>query len=71
MPSIGARNNLSINYNKITSGDNEQGKKMGEGGVVGFLEDGLETVRPAFIQEWNKHKHVRGDRGLQPIFIPF
>jgi hypothetical protein len=42
-----------------------------EGEVVGGLRGGLARVRPAAIGEWNLHKHVRGDRELKPIFIPF
>ena len=44
---------------------------LGTGEVLGILHRGLTSVRPAVIGEWNLHKHVRGDRSLRPIFIPF
>ena len=51
--------------------DGDKDKKMGEGAVVEVLHEGLATVRPVDIPEWNMHKHVRGDRELKPIFVPF
>ena len=47
------------------------GKSALEGDVVSGLQVGLARVRPPTIGEWNLHKHVRGDRELRPIFIPF
>ena len=56
---------------KSNGSDSDGDKKIGEGAVVEVLHEGLATVRPADIPEWNMHKHVRGDRELKPIFVPF
>jgi len=38
---------------------------------VGSLNAGLLKVKTGNIREWNIHKHVKGDRELKPILIPF
>ena len=53
------------------SADGENDKKIVDEEVVDVLQEGLALVRPLDIPEWNMHKHVRGDRELKPIFIPF
>ena len=68
---VASRASPGSQKSNATLGDSEKEKKMGEGGVVGVLQDGLSTVRPADIPEWNMHKHVRDDRELKPIFVPF
>ena len=41
------------------------------GETVGNLNSGLLKVKAGNIREWNLHKHVKGDRELKPIMIPF
>lgn len=53
------------------SAPGEEGRPALVGEVVAGLQGGLARVRPPAIGEWNLHKHVRGDRELRPIVIPF
>ena len=52
------------------SGLNKDGS-LTKGETVGSLHKGLAKVKVASINEWNLHKHIRGDRELKPISIPF
>ena len=52
------------------SGLNKDGA-LTEGAIVGDLEKGLSKVKLTNIVEWNLHKHIRGDRELKPITVPF
>lgn len=49
--------------------EKDPGKILGE--TVGSLNQGLLKVKAGNIKEWNLHKHVKGDRELKPIFVPF
>ena len=60
-----------FNLGYIFNSHPPKGKSALEGDVVSGLQVGLARVRPPTIGEWNLHKHVRGDRELRPIFIPF
>ena len=55
--------------NDIITEERDAGRAMTE--TVGSLNSGLLKVKPGNIKEWNLHKHVKGDRELKPIFIPF
>ena len=50
--------------------DNED-DGLGLGESVSSLNAGLLKVKAGNIGEWNLHKHVKGDRELKPIMIPF
>ena len=49
--------------------EKDSGNVLGE--TVGSLNSGLLKVKTGNIREWNLHKHVKGDRELKPIMIPF
>ena len=56
----------------ITQGSNlNKDGTLAKGETVDSLNKGMAKVRPANIGEWNLHKHIRGDRELKPISIPF
>ena len=68
----GSRASHTSRKSNISLGqDGQDIAKLGKGEVLGGLQKGLSKVKPATIGEWNLHKHVRGDRELKPIFIPF
>ena len=49
----------------------DEDNKIGDDKVIDELQDGMASVRPAAIANWNVDKDVRRDRELKPIFIPF
>ena len=51
--------------------EEEEESKIVKDDVVLVLQDGLSKVSIVDTPEWNTHKHVRGDRELKPIFVPF
>ena len=61
---------FSVKSNADVGGDEkDSGNVLGE--TVGSLNSGLLKVKTGNIREWNLHKHVKGDRELKPIMIPF
>ena len=62
---------MKSNHNLGLGGDKDTEAGMVKGETVGSLNSGLLTVKTGNIREWNLHKHVKGDRELKPIMIPF
>ncbi|XP_023347834.1 uncharacterized protein LOC111716580 [Eurytemora carolleeae] len=48
-----------------------QDERLMQNDIVKGLQAGLCRVEQSSILDWNQYKHVRGDRKLNPIFIPF
>ena len=61
---------FSVKSNVDPGGD-EKDHETVLGETVGSLNSGLLKVKTGNIREWNLHKHVKGDRELKPIMIPF
>ena len=57
----------SSGHSNGTLWDSDKDKKMGEGANVEVVREVLSTVKPVGIPEW----HVRGDRELKLIVVPF
>ena len=66
LPSVKSNNNLDL---MVGEEGKEPGMLLEES--VGSLNAGLLKVKTGNIREWNIHKHVKGDRELKPILIPF
>lgn len=66
LPSVKSNNNLDL---MVGDEGKDPGMLLEES--VGSLNAGLLKVKTGNIREWNIHKHVKGDRELKPILIPF
>ena len=65
------KNVIILLFSAVEAGGDEKDHETVLGETVVSLNSGLLKVKSGNIREWNLHKHVKGDRELKPIMIPF